>query len=266
MKEQTKRLGTIKLSEFSLRHFDPKFGGTKILNLEPKAFEQYLNVFSNQYFDKPEERYIDKSAGHVRVNILDGYAPFCKLLVMANITDAKTGTLPITDANYQFLRHGYSARREDELAVFGRWFDFPPGIRKPKAKYTISILYDRAQMNKELRSDYDKTMAKGGVDSFGLEAPEEFDADWGVVAILGQMTPNEEPMKPITMMRNYMDISMGGSGMKLPQPPRKPDAPDVSERMYEYKKALAIYNDEMSEFRGKYEKSVKFWEHNATVK
>lgn len=266
MKEQTERLGTIKLSEFALRHFDSKSGGTKILNMEPKSFEQYLNSFKDIYFDQPEDRMIDKSDGHVRVDILDGYASFCKLLVMSNITDAKTGSLPITEANYQFIRHGYSARREDELAVLGRWFDFPPGIKKPTAKYTISILYDRAQMNKELRSEYDKKVAKGGVDSIGLEAPEEFGADWGVVAILGQMTPREEPMQPITMMRNYMDLSMGGSGMKLPVPPEKPNLVEESELMQKYKEALAVYNDEMKEFNEKYERSVSFWSENAIVK
>lgn len=272
MKEQAKRLGTIKISEFALRHFDPKFGGTKILNVEPKAFEQHLNGFKDIYFDKPEDRVIDKSDGHVRVDILDGYAPFCKLLVMANITDARTGSLKITDANYQFLRHGYSARREDELAVFGRWFDFPPGIEKPRAKYTVAILYDKAQMDKEAKSEYDKKIAKGGMDSIGLEYPEEFGADWGVVAILGQMTPSEEPMKPMTMMRNYMDISMGGSGMKLPTPPAEPsklkyDTPATFQIAHsEYSKALDVYREEVKEFNEKYERSVKFWQHNATVK
>lgn len=231
MKEQKERLGTIKISEFALRHFDPKFGGTKILNLEPKQFEQYLNTFKDLYFDKPEDRFMDD--GDVRVDILDGYAPFCKLLVMANITDAKTGSLKITDANYSFLRHGYSARRDDELAVFGRWFDFPPGIEKPKAKYTIAILYDKTQMDKEFRSDYDKAISKGGVDSIGLEAPVEFDADWGVVAIQGTMLPKDDPMPPATMIRNHMGLEFGGSGVEIDE-------------------------DE-------YKESVKFWEQNAIV-
>jgi len=265
MKKQTQRLGTIKISDFALRHFDPNFGGTKILSMEPKQFEQYLNTFKNTYFDSSSDKVIDED-GLVIVDILDGYAPFCKLLVMDNLTDAKTGSLKITDANYSFLRSGYFARREDELAVFGRWFDFPSGIEKPEAKYTVTILYDKAQMDKEAKSDYDKKIAKGGVDSIGLEAPEEFEAEWGVVAILGQMTPGEEPMKPITMMRNYMDISMGGSGMKLPTPPVKPNVPEISELMGEYKKALDIYKEEIKEFNDKYERSVKFWEHNAIVK
>jgi len=263
MKEQTERLGKIKISDFALRHFDPEFGGTKILNLEPKDFEQHLNSFANLYFDKPEERIIE-SVGHVRVDILDGYASFCKLLVMTNITDARTGTMPLTLSNYQYLRSGYSSRRDSEIPVLSRWLELPLG--KPKAKYTVSVLYSKAQMDKEAKSEYEKTLAKGSVDSIGLEAPEPFDADWGVVAILGQMIPREEPMKPMTMMRNYMDISMGGSGMKLPTPPARPNLTAESELMQKYNEALVIYNDEMLEFTNKYEKSVKFWSENATVK
>ncbi len=266
MKEQTQPLGTIKLTDFALRHFDPEFGGTKILNVQPKDFEQYLNIFATQYFEKPEERFIDKEKGIVRVDILDGYAPFCKLLVMKNITDAKTGTLPITIENFQYLRRGYSARREGEFAVASEWLELPMKSLVPRAEYTVSILYDRAQMDRELKSDYDRSLADNDINAIGLEAPEPFDADWGVVAILGQMQPKEEPMKPITMMRNYMDLSMGGSGMKMPTPPVKPDAPEVSERMAEYNKSVSIYNEEMKEIKDKYQKSVDFWSKNATVK
>jgi len=68
------------------------------------------------------------------------------------------------------------------------------------------------------------------------------------------------------MMRNYMDISMGGSGMKLPTHPARPSPTAESELMQKYNEALVIYNDEMLEFTNKYEKSVKFWSENATVK
>lgn len=230
MEKTQQKLGTIKITDFALRHFDPKFGGTKILNLEPKDFEKYLNEFKDLYFDNPEERMIDKET--VRVDILDGYAPFCKLLVMKNITDAKTGSLPITLENYQYLRSGYSARRDEELPVLSRWLELPLG--KPKADYTVTILYDKEQIDKEATAMYKKIMDEGGIESVGLEPPVPFDADWGVVAILGQMTPKEEPMKPITMLRNSMDISMGGSGVTL---------------------------DEEA-----YRRSVKFWNENATVK
>jgi len=274
MEQVKNKIGTIKLTDFSLRHFDREFGGTKILNLEPQDFESYLNQFKEIYYNKPEDR---KDGDFIRVDILDGYAPFCKLLVMKNITDAKTGTLPITVANHQYLRSGYSSRREGEFAVFSRWFDLP--VSAPKAEYTITVLYNKEQLDKEAKSEYDKAMARGGVDSIGLEPPTPFDADWGAVAILGQMTSKEEPMKPITMLRNYMDISMGGSGMKAPTPPTKPN---IKNREYEnlekteqslfnsdmdnYNEALAKYNEEMKEINDKYDRSVKFWNENATVK
>jgi hypothetical protein len=44
-------LGKIKLSDFALRHFDSEFGGTKILSIDPKEFEERLNseleIYSN---------------------------------------------------------------------------------------------------------------------------------------------------------------------------------------------------------------------------
>lgn len=266
MTQQKQRLGTIKITQFALRHFEPDFGGTKILNVQPQDFEQHLNIFKDLYFDQPEDRMIDDKSGIVRVDILDGYAPFCKLLVMKNITDCKTGTLPITIENYQYLRSGYSARREGEFSVFSQWLELPVKHLIPRAEYTVSILYDKAQIDKELKIDYEKEIASGGIDSIGLEPPAPFDADWGVVAILGQMQPKEEPMKPITMMRNYMDLSMGGSGMKLPVPPVKPNSPDISELTIEYNKAVVIYNQEMKEINEKYQKCVDFWSKNVTVK
>lgn len=257
---------TIKMTDFALRHFDPEFCGTKILNLDPKGFEQYLNVFAKQYFEKPDERWIDKAQDMVRVNILDGYAPFCKLLVMKNITDAKAGSLPITEANYRFLRSDYSSRRDDELAVSSRWLDFPPGIERPRAEYTVTILYSKKQIDKEAMAMYKKNITSNDIDSIGLEPPAPFDADWGVVAILGQMHHKEEPMKPETMLRNYMPIEFGGSGMEFPKMPIKGELSEGDEWKIEaYKEEMAKYQAEMQEFRDKYQKSVDFWRRHATV-
>lgn len=265
MKSQTP-LGTIKITDFGLRHFDPEFGGTKILNVEPKDFEQWLNTFAKMFFEKPDDRWIDMEKDILRVGIFDGYAPFCKLLVMKNITDARTGSLPITESNYRFLRTDYSSRRDDELAVFSRWFDFPPGIEKPRAEYTVSILYSKEQIDKESMAMYNKKLASNDIDAIGAEPPASFDADWGVVAILGQMHYKEEPMKPETMLRNYMPIEFGGSGMKYPTMPEKPDTPEESELMKKYKESLDKYKSEMNEIRETYKKSVDFWRKNATVK
>ena len=55
-------------------------------------------------------------------------------------------------------------------------------------------------------------------------------------------------------------------GGVMPTPPVKPDAPEVSELMAEYNRAVSIYNEEMKEIRDKYQKSVDFWSKNATVK
>ena len=194
----------IKLTEFALRHFDPKFGGTKILDHTPEEFEREL---SDRWYNHKYSQ---------------GYAPFCKLLSIENFTNAYVGSLPITIANYQYLRSGYSARTEKELPVFSRWLELPTG--KPIAEYLVIVLYDKEQIDKERMSDA----------ADGRNFYKEFDAEWGIVAILGQRHPDEEPMKPETMIRNALGISEGGSGVAID--------------------------------REKYIKSVEFWEKNATVK
>jgi hypothetical protein len=152
---------------------------------------------------------------HLFERVIPGYADFCKLLVVKNFTNAKTGTLPITLENYQYLRSGYSARTESELLIMERWFELP--LPAPKAEYLVIVLYSKEQINKERKED-----------------ESEFEGDFGVVAILGQMSSNEEPMKPITMMRNALGIEEGGSGVPID--------------------------------RDAYKKSVNFWSKNATVK
>ena len=97
------------------------------------------------------------------------------------------------------------------------------------------VLYSKEQIDKEARIEYDKFFEnkKGFITTQPL-SPKPFDADWGIVAILGQTHPDEEPMKPITMMRNALGIVEGGSGTKLD--------------------------------REAYQRSVDFWSKNATIK
>lgn len=201
----------IKLTDFSLRHFDKNFGGTKILDYSPERFQMILNTYDikDNYVFIDDEIY----------NLIDGYAPFCKLLPIQNFTDARVGSLPITLENYQYLRSGYSARRENELPVFSRWFELPIG--KPRAEWLMLVLYSKEQLEKEHNEE-------------NKDVPFSFDADWGVVAILGQSHPNEEPMKPETMIRNALGIEYGGSGVTLN--------------------------------KDKYLQSVEFWDKNATLK
>lgn len=202
------KIENVKITGFAKRHFDPKFGGTKILDFTPEKFEQILNLQIKALNSLPITE-------HSIERILPGYADFCKLVVIKNFTNAKTGTLPITLDNYQYLRTGFSARVESELPVMDRWFDLP--LPAPKANFLVVVLYSKEQLEKERK-----------------EGEEEFDGDWGVVAILAQMSANEEPMKPITMMRNALGIEEGGSGVPID--------------------------------REKYKISVDFWSNNATVK
>lgn len=202
------KIENLKITEFAKRHFDPKFGGTKIIDVTIEDFEYKANLQLKEINSSISTEYSDQC-------ILPGYADFCKLLVLKNFTTARTGTLPITIENYQYLRTGFSSRTPSELPVMDRWLELP--IPAPTAKYLVLVLYSKEQLDKERK-----------------EGEEEFDGDFGVVAILGQMSSEEEIMKPITMMRNALGIEEGGSGVPIN--------------------------------RETYKKSVSFWGENATVK
>lgn len=199
--------GKIKITDFGKRHFDQKFGGTKITNKTPEEFESILN----DILSMPPEGGLRK--------ILDGYAPFCKLVVIPNFTNARVGSMKIDIANYQYLRSGYSSRTPKELPVMSRWFELP--VSAPIADYLVIVLYSKEQIDKEEGNNPNEKYIP-------------FDSDWGIVAILAQTHDEEEPMQPITMMRNALGIEEGGSGVPLD--------------------------------KNKYSESVKFWSDNAIIK
>jgi hypothetical protein len=213
----------IQLTEFSKRHFDKSFNGTKILENDSNYFEYCINslvehtnmntICASFFGDLPKYQEVKK---------INGYADFCKLLVVYNFTDAKTGTLPLDLTTLPYLRTGYSARTEEELPVLSRWLEVPKEFI-PKSDYLVIVLYTREQLVKEHESKSDIPFAE-----------LDKDTDYGVVAILGQMSENEEPMKPITMLRNALGTEEGGSDSPLD--------------------------------RDQYKKSVDFWSKNATVK
>ena len=213
--------GKIKITDFGKRHFDSKFGGTKITSKTPEEFELELSRLIKLY-DKDSGASNEEWSG---VKIIKGYAPFCKLIAIPNFTNARVGSMPIDMANYQYIRSGYSSRTEKELPVMSRWFELP--LPAPVADYLIVIVYSKEQIDKEGRE------MEGEGDN-----PDEkyipFDADWGVVAILGQTHSNEEPMAPITMLRNALGTKEGGSGVPID--------------------------------KEKYLASVEFWKNNAVVK
>lgn len=126
------------------------------------------------------------------IPLTDGYAPFCKHLFAPNFTQARSAVAKITDENAHFLRSGYRAWTDEELPVLVRWFE---GVIAPRAEYLDVILYSREQCEKE--------------------ETDIGDADWGIVAILGVLDKAEQPMPPITMMRNSLGIAEGGSGVPI---------------------------------------------------
>jgi len=249
------KIENVKITDFAKRHFDSKFGGTKILDYTPEEFERILSLNISALNLLPTNEYSTE-------RILPGYADFCKLVVLKNFTDARTGTLPITLDNYQYLRSGYSARREGEFEIFSRWLELP--IAAPKAKYIVVVLYSKEQIDKEAFAEYNKKIAEDNTDSVNI--PDLFTSDYGVVAILGQMSSEEEPMKPETFDRNYMPIEFGGSGMSYPIMPIKSiDSVDI-ESIEIYNKQLAKYKNEIDKIKYERKKCVDFWDKNITVK
>jgi hypothetical protein len=52
----------------------------------------------------------------------DGYAPFCKHVMIENILDADLNTEEITEENRGLIQTTYEARTEKELPVLVRYF------------------------------------------------------------------------------------------------------------------------------------------------
>lgn len=164
---------SITLTEFAINRLFPRvLRRNTIQECTAVQFEQHLNR-------------------EAPLQVLDGYAPFCKLHVHRNWTSTRCLTLPISVDNRHLLRSDYEARNADELAVLVRWFE---GVEPPVANYLLVILYSREQLAKE---------------------GTRIEADWGVVGCMYTDTPEETPMAPITMMRNALGTEEGGSGVPL---------------------------------------------------
>lgn len=244
------------------RHFNPDFTGTKItshtpedfvakvgersfspLRVEEGDFDDYINTYISEMnwdvftacemLEVDEETFADWCNGvspspdveqAVRETLIEcwgaiygcvvksGYAPFCRHIFVSNFTDAISAVEQITDSNRHLLQSGYSARREGELPVLSRWFN-REDIEEKESYWLDIIVYSKEQLENE---------------------GESIDGDWGIVAILSAEEPNESPMNPITMMRNALGVSEGGSGVAID--------------------------------RDAYMKSVEYWSKNALIK
>jgi len=163
---------SIALTDFARARLFRSNRRNTIQDITPEAFERHLN-------DVPP------------LEVLDGYAPFCKLHVHRNWTSTRCLAVPITADNRHLLRSDYEARTPGELPVLVRWFE---GLEPPVANYLVAILYNRDQLEKE---------------------GTQITADWGVVGCMYTMAPEETPMAPITMLRNALGVEEGGSGVAI---------------------------------------------------
>ncbi|KAG5179585.1 flagellar associated protein [Tribonema minus] len=171
------------LTPFCLRQFtDSTYPGTKITH-PPDDF----NARVNEYL-----------AGGGKLH--EGYAEFCKHLFMKNFAGIEGSIVPITAENEPLLRTCYEARRPAELPVLLRYF--PRGsVPAPAAPTLDIILYSGEQIRKERAARQ--------------EDDTSWEPQWGIVGIKAQAVDYEIPMQPITMLRNALGRSEGGSGVAL---------------------------------------------------
>merc|ERR1712129_469851 len=118
------------------------------------------------------------------IELIDGYAPFCKHLFVPNfIQDLKCPIIEINAENEQYLRTDYVKRREEELPVLCRWFDsekYAKELEKYKqiATYLDIILYSRKQILKENEA---------------MKITNNQQSPWGIISIKPQMINYEIP-------------------------------------------------------------------------
>jgi hypothetical protein len=198
------------LATLARRHFEPDFRGTKITSHDPTSFIEGLSgILRGEHTELAFLQGGGFPPGqvqptlHVHMNrgpafsVADGYADFCKHLFVRNFTDAALGVAEIVGANLHLLRSGYAARRPGERAVLTRWFEREELLAlgwRDTCPWLDLILYSKGQMAKE---------------------GQPVDHDWAIVSINSALSPVEAPMPPITMMRNALGITEGGSGVPL---------------------------------------------------
>jgi len=120
------------------------------------------------------------------------------------VPNLKVETVRITPENEQHLRSGYLNRTNKELPVLTRWFPRHL-IHVPDATYLDLILYSKQQILEEKRAMNEELS----------EEQQKEDWDWGLISIKAQLHNFEQPMSPITMMRNALGKEHGGSGVPI---------------------------------------------------
>ena len=202
---ETKEIvGTIGYDPFVLRQFKPDFKGTNLSRIDQTKLLDLINVNYQKFLTTKED------AKEKPAILLDSDWDFCKYLVFANpATEIKSQVAKIDLTIYPYIRSGYSSRTPEELPILSRWAELPPGFSQPAAKYVVCVLYTREQ----LLAEHDKKILPEGEERQPFYLPE--DVKYGIVAIMGTITPEADPMIPVTMMRNSLGMEEGGNGAKL---------------------------------------------------
>ena len=197
-------MSKIVLDPFITRQFSPNFKGTNLSKLVQDDYGEWLNI---QYMLQIN----DAEIKHAGTPLLPSMWEFCKYLVIKNdFSEIKTQVLPITLDIYPFIRSGYASRTKEELPILSRWVELPPSIKLPQAKYIVCVLYSREQLQKEYNDKYHPEK-DSTVKPFSMAE----DAEYGIIAIMGTVLPQPDPLVPVTTMRNALGTAEGGNGEKI---------------------------------------------------
>lgn len=193
------------LDKFCLRQFVKSVSSSSFIDFDSKEFEKIVNEKYIQSLNVMKEKNINIKDFDNNPILKSGYASFCKHIFIENFVKNLTpSAIEITTENESLIKTAYEARTEKELPVLRRFIqktDLKTELKN--AKYLDIILYSKEQISKENEAMNEKDENK------------DIDYDFGIISIKPQDVDYEQPMDPITMMRNALGKEEGGSGIPL---------------------------------------------------
>ena len=123
--------------------------------------------------------------------------------------DKDTFLNKVNEETEKLIKSKYDARQKNELPVLIRYIpiDSIDKSKIPDAKFLDLILYSKEQIVKE-------SIAMKMEESH-IEYLKNTDFDYGIISIKPINMDKELPFTPITMMRNALGVSEGGSGIEI---------------------------------------------------
>ena len=180
------------LDQFAYRAFDSN------------KTKNYIKISKEDFLKKVNELYTSEN------QLVEGYAPFCKHIFIENfVKDLKSEYVEINPETEKLIVSTYESRQKNELPVLIRYIPLDKIDRNKinDAKYLDLILYSKEQIVKE-------SIAMKMEESH-IEYLKNTDFDYGIISIKPINMDKELPFTPITMMRNALGVSEGGSGIEI---------------------------------------------------